>query len=724
MFVINDDLSIYATRGDTVFFTVTAEDNGSTYYFEAGDVLRMKIFRKKDAETVVLEKLFPVTARTDRFVILLTEEDTKFGDVISKPTDYWYEIELNPFTNPQTIIGYDEDGAKVFRLFPEGADSEVPETDPEDIPVVDNELDMTSHRPVENQAIARAIVNLEAAYKVTKEEVNSATTQTADGLAVERARIDTLVSGAAAEDAELVDIRVGSDGFVHGSAGTAVRSQISALSNKIRSARGKNLFNVNDTYNGYLTTTGELSVVGDWMTSGYIDVTGLSSIVCSNNKDDIFTPYNLMFLCTYDASKKFIEQVYDTGSDTYTVGENVKYVRFCYHANEVSGLQVESGTTRTKYEQYSESHEFSNNKTYSRHDDVSFGFKCVADVLERRLERDVITDTEETELILNHPYVISGTADDSFGNPLYIASEETVFKVSEKIEIEPFALYLLNASAGYGHLLYAVYDEHDNILEYMQDDTGNGTGTALADKVFVAPYMAKYIRISQYDTVYASAGIKKIVSVSDNQLSFAEKKWVCMGDSLTEFNLRSDKNYHDYIAEKTGITVVNMGSSGTGYKRTEDEGKAFYQRIANVPIDADVVTIFGSGNDLLHIDVLGSPTDATTDTICGCVNATIDALYSKLPAVQLGIISPTPWIYNQPSDNGTMARYSNALKEICNLRGIPFLDLFRCSGLRPNDKTYRELVYSKDEGNGVHPNELGHKIIASHIKAFLDTLII
>ena len=28
-------------------------------------------------------------------------------------------------TQPQTIIGYDEDGAKVFRLFPEGADAEV-----------------------------------------------------------------------------------------------------------------------------------------------------------------------------------------------------------------------------------------------------------------------------------------------------------------------------------------------------------------------------------------------------------------------------------------------------------------------------------------------------------------------------------------------------------------------------------------------------------------------
>ena len=236
MFTLNDDLSIYATRGDTVFFTVTAEENGVPYFFEAGDVLRMKIFQKKNATKVVLEKDFPVTARTDRFIILLTEEDTKFGDVISKPTDYWYEIELNPYTNPQTIIGYDEDGAKVFRLFPEGKDSEDPEVDPEDIPVVDDELDMTSPRPVRNRAIAKAVVNLEAAYQVTKEEVTQWENDTSEKVAsldseisVERARIDNFVKGATVDDAELIDIRVGADGATYGSAGTAVRAQIGGL---------------------------------------------------------------------------------------------------------------------------------------------------------------------------------------------------------------------------------------------------------------------------------------------------------------------------------------------------------------------------------------------------------------------------------------------------------------------------------------------------------------
>ena len=84
MFTLNDDLSIYATRGDIVFFSVTAEDDGEPYKFQAGDVVRIKIYGKKDAEAVVLQKDFPVTEETESVEIFLTEQDTKIGEVISK----------------------------------------------------------------------------------------------------------------------------------------------------------------------------------------------------------------------------------------------------------------------------------------------------------------------------------------------------------------------------------------------------------------------------------------------------------------------------------------------------------------------------------------------------------------------------------------------------------------------------------------------------------------
>lgn len=157
MFTLNDDLSIYVTRGDAVFFQVSAEDEGEPHKFQPGDVLRMKIFGKKKAEEVVLQKDFPVAEICELVTIYLEEEETRIGEVISKPKDYWYEIELNPDENPQTIIGYSEDGPAVFRLLPEGADGEPYKPDRKDFPVVDEELDMTSPRPVANRAIAKAI---------------------------------------------------------------------------------------------------------------------------------------------------------------------------------------------------------------------------------------------------------------------------------------------------------------------------------------------------------------------------------------------------------------------------------------------------------------------------------------------------------------------------------------------------------------------------------------
>ena len=162
MFVVNKDLSIYATRGDIVFFKVTAHNDGEAYKFQPGDVIRMKIFEKKGCDCVVMHKDFPVEAETEEVEVFLTEKDTRIGKLISKPVDYWYEIELNPLSNPQTIVGYDEDGAKVFKLFPEGKPLDDGEIEPEDIPIVDKELDATSTRPVQNQAIAVAIQRVSA----------------------------------------------------------------------------------------------------------------------------------------------------------------------------------------------------------------------------------------------------------------------------------------------------------------------------------------------------------------------------------------------------------------------------------------------------------------------------------------------------------------------------------------------------------------------------------
>jgi hypothetical protein len=67
----------------------------------------------------MLQKDVEVAEETQAVQFHLDSADTKFGDVIRKPTEFWYTVELNPDTYCQTIVGHDEDGARIFMLYPE-----------------------------------------------------------------------------------------------------------------------------------------------------------------------------------------------------------------------------------------------------------------------------------------------------------------------------------------------------------------------------------------------------------------------------------------------------------------------------------------------------------------------------------------------------------------------------------------------------------------------------
>lgn len=109
---------INLTRGDIANFNISAKnDDGTNYQFQVEDEIKLSIYEKKDYSKLILTKSVVVNEATENVVLSLTSQETKIGDIINKPVDYWYEIQLN---NEQTIIGYDEDGAKIFRLYPEG----------------------------------------------------------------------------------------------------------------------------------------------------------------------------------------------------------------------------------------------------------------------------------------------------------------------------------------------------------------------------------------------------------------------------------------------------------------------------------------------------------------------------------------------------------------------------------------------------------------------------
>lgn len=149
MFVVNlEDRTIYATRGDAVYFPIEKKMGDAKYLFQPEDIVRIKVFAKKNPAKVVLCKDFVVETESTSVNIFLDRFDMKFGEIISKPVDYWWEAELNPDTYPDTFIGYNDKGPAIFKLFPEAKD------------VVEGEIE----DPVENAAVSRMTVTFVMEY--------------------------------------------------------------------------------------------------------------------------------------------------------------------------------------------------------------------------------------------------------------------------------------------------------------------------------------------------------------------------------------------------------------------------------------------------------------------------------------------------------------------------------------------------------------------------------
>lgn len=124
MLKINQETKqIDLTRGDIASFKIKAMNDDGTYYqFKTDDVITLAIYEKKNLENTKLKRSAIVAEPSEDVILNLTSEDTKLDELTNKPIEYWYEITLKKTNsnNEQTIIGYDEQGAKIFKLYPEG----------------------------------------------------------------------------------------------------------------------------------------------------------------------------------------------------------------------------------------------------------------------------------------------------------------------------------------------------------------------------------------------------------------------------------------------------------------------------------------------------------------------------------------------------------------------------------------------------------------------------
>lgn len=208
------------------------------------------------------------------------------------------------------------------------------------------------------------------------------------------------------------------------------------------------------------------------------------------------------------------------------------------------------------------------------------------------------------------------------------------------------------------------------------------------------------------------------------------KTWVAVGDSITEFNMRATKNYHDFVSEDVGgMVVINKGKSGSGFHDS-------FNTIANsiTTANPNFITLAWGTNDWQPRSTsvpLGVFLSTDTTTVSGCIKYVMDDLLLKFPLTKLAIISPIPRLNNyglnaaNNSAGFTLKQLSDLLKQYAQHYSVPFLNLYEQSNLPvwiPAANQHYFTAPTLTTPDGLHPNDAGQRVMADKIKAFLELI--
>ena len=216
-------------------------------------------------------------------------------------------------------------------------------------------------------------------------------------------------------------------------------------------------------------------------------------------------------------------------------------------------------------------------------------------------------------------------------------------------------------------------------------------------------------------------------------MELKNKKMVFLGDSITEgVGVADKKNLYWKRFEQDGCEVHGYGIGGTRIAKQQTHFFAdfdhpyFRTRVPAMEPDADIVVVFGGSNDYGHGDAaLGTMEDRTDDTFYGALHLLFSDLIQKYPRAAIVVLTPMHRpdehrVYNQINlrNQTNLEGYVNIIQTVAAYYALPVLDIYRTCGINPSNETIKKLYLSDD----VHPNDDGHQVIYSKLKAFLKAL--
>ena len=197
------------------------------------------------------------------------------------------------------------------------------------------------------------------------------------------------------------------------------------------------------------------------------------------------------------------------------------------------------------------------------------------------------------------------------------------------------------------------------------------------------------------------------------------KKWCVIGDSTSDSPSEGVRKYHSYIADETGIIVIDKAKAGTGFLKTYNASENICDRIDALTGNEgyDYITILAGINDSGSFTI-GQCGDTTKDTVCGAIHYCCEQLTTKFPFAKIALITPTNTTYRYDYENN-IRKIADEMIKIGKRFSIKVYDLNGESGLFVWNKTFTNK-YFHDQ---THPNSLAHQeLIAPKILKFLENL--
>ena len=245
------------------------------------------------------------------------------------------------------------------------------------------------------------------------------------------------------------------------------------------------------------------------------------------------------------------------------------------------------------------------------------------------------------------------------------------------------------------------------------------------------PLAEKELERSSYEETLAVNAFDKEV-IKNSTIDFSDVKITIMGDSLTEgSNLDPwDRETYSYPAVLQDILgckeIVNLGIGGSTVSEVGDNAMA--ERRYDIPMDSDIIIIFGGTNDCLFQnkwefgEIEKEYREKSDPTFC----EDLDRLVSKTQHraeeneenySKLIYINPPSTILNDAVyaiDPGNMvhqSKFAEAINIIAPEYGFEVIDFYNNNILNTHDKDVQEQFMP----DGVHGNKEGYRIMAEHI---------